>query len=562
MTYIRARPGTQTPPVAKVPRHTQLMVWGKFDGWYRVETTDHKFGWVHNELLHSPALDNVKEMSHSKARRASDSTSNQLMYGSVEDLKKHYQRFGAPGAKKGLAMLGVKVKSKPGQSSSQRLAAQKAAQQKAVQAKIAQQKAAQAKANQARWAAAKAAQEKAAQQKTAQQKAALAKAEQYKAAQARLAAQKAAAAKMAQAKAASARAEQARLAQEKAAQAKFAAKTASVQPTPSTAVAKAVPSTKALSGTPLQPILPNPTTAVAVKSVAPAIPIPPKTAAKTARKGNYQAPNITAEDLMKAREEHLKRSSSASSAEQAPKPSNKTAFLPQEFIPQVYYLASAVYSPAMAKGDSAAHFIPTSFTRDSLPSAQFTPHEEYGPKPLVVPLDRTVPSSSPAKKTIIAKNTAKAPAKPSLSAKAAPNRGGSPRDYARLAQNNFGQGIANQALSYRGRPYIRGAASPSHGFDCSGLVYYLLRQRGYNPPRTAAGLAHYGKAVPMGQLQPGDLVLFANTYKRGVSHVGIYMGNNNFVHAATSGTGVRVSSLNEAYYRGKYWGARRVEVKK
>jgi cell wall-associated NlpC family hydrolase len=145
------------------------------------------------------------------------------------------------------------------------------------------------------------------------------------------------------------------------------------------------------------------------------------------------------------------------------------------------------------------------------------------------------------------------------------SRGGSPRDYARYAMNNgadtseFGQRMASQALSYRGMPYIRGAQSPSRGFDCSGLIYYLLRQRGYNPPRTAAGLAGYGKPVSRKSIQPGDIVLFANTYKRGISHVGIYMGNGNFVHAARSGEGVRVDSLSSRYYAGKFWGARRVK---
>jgi cell wall-associated NlpC family hydrolase len=132
-------------------------------------------------------------------------------------------------------------------------------------------------------------------------------------------------------------------------------------------------------------------------------------------------------------------------------------------------------------------------------------------------------------------------------------RGGSPRD-------RFGSGMANQALSYRGMRYIRGAASPSRGFDCSGLIYFLLRQRGYNPPRTAAGYRNWGQSVPRGKWQPGDLVLFANTYKRGISHIGVYLGQNKFVHAATSGTGVRVSSLSEKYYAGKYFGARRAKM--
>ena len=119
--------------------------------------------------------------------------------------------------------------------------------------------------------------------------------------------------------------------------------------------------------------------------------------------------------------------------------------------------------------------------------------------------------------------------------------------------------MATQALGYRGMPYIRGASSPSRGFDCSGLVYYLLRQRGYNPPRTSSGLASFGRSVSRSSLKPGDLVFFSNTYKRGVSHVGVYVGNGNFVHAPNSGSRVKTDSLNSGYYRSKYWGARRVK---
>jgi cell wall-associated NlpC family hydrolase len=142
-----------------------------------------------------------------------------------------------------------------------------------------------------------------------------------------------------------------------------------------------------------------------------------------------------------------------------------------------------------------------------------------------------------------------------------PNRGGSPRDMVRYAMRNgnFGQDMANQALGYRGMPYIRGAESPNRGFDCSGLVYYLLTRRGYKPPRTASGFASYGKPVANGDLKPGDIVLFANTYHRGVSHVGVYVGNGNFLHAANSSKGVIVSALSEKYYRGKFYGARRVQ---
>ncbi len=65
--------------------------------------------------------------------------------------------------------------------------------------------------------------------------------------------------------------------------------------------------------------------------------------------------------------------------------------------------------------------------------------------------------------------------------------------------------------------------------------------------------------MKFGEWQPGDLVLFANTYKRGISHIGVYTGNGKFVHAARHGLGVRVDSLHSGYYAGKYHGARRVK---
>ena len=111
-------------------------------------------------------------------------------------------------------------------------------------------------------------------------------------------------------------------------------------------------------------------------------------------------------------------------------------------------------------------------------------------------------------------------------------------------------------------PYVFGSASPSRGFDCSGLIYFLLRKRGYNPPRTAAGYRNYGTAVARKDLKPGDLLLFANTYKRGISHIGIYIGNNNFVHAASTRQGVRTRfALDGPTSPKKYYSARRVPKK-
>ena len=114
-------------------------------------------------------------------------------------------------------------------------------------------------------------------------------------------------------------------------------------------------------------------------------------------------------------------------------------------------------------------------------------------------------------------------------------------------------------MSFVGYSYVYGGASPSSGFDCSGLVYYCYGQYGYSLNRVADDqMAFDGVAVSYANLQVGDLVFFGSgTY---ANHVGIYIGNGNFVHAATPSSGVRVNSLNETYYANRYLGARRIIV--
>ena len=125
------------------------------------------------------------------------------------------------------------------------------------------------------------------------------------------------------------------------------------------------------------------------------------------------------------------------------------------------------------------------------------------------------------------------------------------------SSGDAGVNIANFAMQYVGYPYVYGAESPSDGFDCSGLVYYTYGQFGYSLKRTADDqMDHNGTPVSRDALQVGDLVFFGNgSY---ANHVGIYIGNNNFVHAANPSSGVVVSSMNETYYANRYLTARRV----
>lgn len=113
------------------------------------------------------------------------------------------------------------------------------------------------------------------------------------------------------------------------------------------------------------------------------------------------------------------------------------------------------------------------------------------------------------------------------------------------------------AMACRGTHYVRGGTSRG-GFDCSGFTRYVYAKYGISLPHSSAAQAGRGTAVSRSELKAGDLVFF-QTYRRGISHVGIYVGNGNFVHAASRGRGVTVDALNSDYYAQRYRGARRIQ---
>ena len=117
------------------------------------------------------------------------------------------------------------------------------------------------------------------------------------------------------------------------------------------------------------------------------------------------------------------------------------------------------------------------------------------------------------------------------------------------------ESVIKTAEKYLKTPYRFGGESP-RGFDCSGFVKFVYDKHGKKLPRTADVQYKTGKKVARSKLKPGDLVFF-NTYGKGVSHVGIYYGGGNFIHASSS-RGVIITKLEESYWKPRYLGARRI----
>jgi cell wall-associated NlpC family hydrolase len=119
-----------------------------------------------------------------------------------------------------------------------------------------------------------------------------------------------------------------------------------------------------------------------------------------------------------------------------------------------------------------------------------------------------------------------------------------------------GKDIGAFAQKFYGTPYLWAGSSPS-GFDCSGFVYYIFNHFGIFIPRMADEQFQIGLAVNPSELQVGDLVFFS-TYEPGPSHTGIYIGNDQFIHASSAAGKVTITALSKPYYQTRYLGARRI----
>lgn len=123
---------------------------------------------------------------------------------------------------------------------------------------------------------------------------------------------------------------------------------------------------------------------------------------------------------------------------------------------------------------------------------------------------------------------------------------------------NAAQDVILQGLKLVGVRYRFGGNNEDSGLDCSGFVRLVFKDSiGASLPRTAKEMSEVGQQIDASQLKPGDLVFF-NTMRRTFSHVGIYLGDNHFMHAPRTGAEVRVESMESSYWMQRYNGARRI----
>jgi murein DD-endopeptidase len=150
-------------------------------------------------------------------------------------------------------------------------------------------------------------------------------------------------------------------------------------------------------------------------------------------------------------------------------------------------------------------------------------HQQSEPPPLHMPMPEPLQTPEPV------------PATPPLASDASP------------ASMRYGDEIALRAIALVGKPYRYGGAD-LQGFDCSGMVYFIHQALGIVVPRTAADQQRASITINKAALQPGDLLFFKTTRTTRTSHVGVYVGENRFVHAPQTGKLIELRTLDDQYY--------------
>ncbi|MFX1762273.1 C40 family peptidase [Paraburkholderia sp. A1RI-2L] len=167
-------------------------------------------------------------------------------------------------------------------------------------------------------------------------------------------------------------------------------------------------------------------------------------------------------------------------------------------------------------------------------------------------------SFSPSNSTNLQSLSAAQPAAQATTQTTAPAQGGAKAFLSGMA-GKAGDVVVG-ALNMIGVRYRWGGNTPDSGLDCSGFVRYVFQDTlGMNLPRRAEEMSRVGEKVSMSNLKPGDLVFF-NTMRRTFSHVGIYIGDNKFVHSPSTGSTIRVDDLDNGYWEKRFTGARRIEA--
>ena len=192
----------------------------------------------------------------------------------------------------------------------------------------------------------------------------------------------------------------------------------------------------------------------------------------------------------------------------------------------------------------------------ALPTPTPTPEPTPEPTPTQVASNGTTKTSRGTSKASSSKPSSSSSSSSTAASSSTSTASSSVKGSGSYSGSGDASAVVELALQYNGASYVWGGESPS-GFDCSGFVKYVYATAaGISLPHSAKSQAQHGVAVSKDELQPGDLVFF-ETYTSGISHVGIYIGNNQFIHAANSRTGVKITALGSSGYE-KYKGAVRL----